>query len=50
MPGLPLSDEELSTVLREALLRIAKRYAPSEYPTEDADFLQSSNVCLASTR
>lgn len=38
MPGLPLSDEELSTVLREALLRIAKRYAPSEYPTEDADF------------
>lgn len=38
MPGLPLSDVELSTVLRETLSRIAKRYYPGDDTTEDADF------------
>lgn len=38
MPELPLSDVELSTVLREALSRIAKRYHPGDDTTEDADF------------
>ena len=38
MPGLPLSDEELSTVLRQALLRIAKRDPPSDDTTGDADY------------
>ena len=38
MPGLPLSDVELLTVLRQALLRIAKRYPPSDDTTEDADY------------
>lgn len=38
MPGLPLSDVELSTVLRQALLHIAKRNPPSDDTTEDADY------------
>lgn len=38
MRGLPLSDEELSIVLRQALSRIAKRYVPNDVTTEDADY------------
>lgn len=38
MPELPLSDVELSTVLRGALSRIAKRYHLGDDTTEDAYF------------